>query len=59
MQGVLCLDTNKSDFFLSEETALWRDDLVAFLINIALSEKLRAHEALIKKTLDENKEVSS
>jgi hypothetical protein len=41
MLGVLCLDSDKPDMFLSEEIDLWKDDMVGFLINIALSDRLR------------------
>lgn len=41
MQGVLCMDTNIPDTFWNEETALWKDDLVGYLVNISLSENLR------------------
>jgi hypothetical protein len=39
-QGVLCIDTNKSDIFLAEEIELWREELVGYLVNISLSEML-------------------
>lgn len=41
IRGVLSLDADKPDMFLPEELALWRDDLVGFLANLALAEKLR------------------
>lgn len=41
MQGVLCVDANLPDTFLVEEVDLWRDDLVGFLVNISLSERMR------------------
>jgi hypothetical protein len=39
--GVLSLDSDKPDMFLVEETPLWQDDMVGFLVNIALAERLR------------------
>lgn len=41
IKGVLCLDADQPDVFLREEIPLWRDELVGFLANIALSEKLK------------------
>jgi hypothetical protein len=42
--GVLSLDSDKPDMFLDEEVTLWQDDLVGFLVNIALAERLRSME---------------
>jgi hypothetical protein len=42
-KGVLSLDSDKPDMFLIEEIDLWRDDLVGFLANVALAEKLMEH----------------
>ena len=41
MKGVLCLDSDQPDTFLSAEVELWLDELVGFLVNLALAEKLR------------------
>lgn len=40
-KGVLSLDSDQPDMFLFEEVELWRDELVGFLVNLALAEKLR------------------
>lgn len=39
--GVLTLDSDKPDMFLGEEVGMWQDDLVGFLVNLALAERLR------------------
>lgn len=39
--GVLSIDTDKPYFFIHEEADLWLDELVGFLVNIALAEQIR------------------
>lgn len=38
--GVLSLDADRPDVFLLEEMALWRDELVGYLANLVLAQKL-------------------
>ena len=40
-KGVLSIDSDQPDMFLHEEVELWRDELVGFLANLALAEKLK------------------
>jgi hypothetical protein len=48
--GVLSLDSNRPDTFMPEELVHWQDDLVGFLVNIALAERMReVHEGRSKE----------
>lgn len=45
VKGVLSFDADQSDVFLPSEIPLWREELVGFLANLALAEKLRESRA--------------
>ena len=39
--GVLSVDTDKPDFFLTEEVDLWTEDFRGYLANLALAEHIK------------------
>lgn len=44
--GVLSIDADKLDFFLSDELDLWTQDFVGYLANLALAEHIRRAEVV-------------